>query len=335
VEKLFNSPEAQAEARTQHARYYSEWLDSKFEQLKGREQYTALTELRSEIQDLRAAFQTLMEQEDYLRLERIYPVFILFFEMNNQSVETQETLSLLKEMEKRLRHKLNSPDTTYTGELGDFYRGLLAITLSAQRHFTRNFNSSAPDPRLQESLELLDTTPDTLTKAYALLLNCIGLGLESDQKLDLCQHSYGIFKAQEDVWGAALAQLIWADEMNFSGFDATLARIAYQASKDGFIRTGSEWGHALCLNGLMVLEQRGGKLEEAYQLGMESMERFRSLENYERVASLHHMLAEISIARNRSEDARLHYEANLAFFKGIGDKERYQYYRERLEQIET
>jgi predicted ATPase/class 3 adenylate cyclase len=333
IEKLFNDPAAQMEARSQHAFYFADWLSGMFEALKGENQLAALTALRAEVQDLRAAFQTLMEQQEYHRLDKMYPAFILFFEMNDQRVETQETLALLEVMEKRLRQNLAVNGSSGSSTTRDFNQGLLALTLSAMHHFSLDPKNPQIE-RLRESLELLENLPDSEIKAYSHLLNCRGPGLESDQKLDLCQHSYRIFKSHADPWGAALAQLIWADEMNFSGFDVNLARVAYLASQEAFFNAKSQWGHALCLFGLMELECKEGHFEEAYRLGNHSLEHFRALENFERVAWVNHRLAELSLQRERPEDARRHFEANLSYFSQQGDRKRQQYYQDQLKKLE-
>jgi len=118
--------------------------------------------------------------------------------------------------------------------------------------------------------------------------------------------------------------------MNFSDFDTDMARVAYQASLDTFVRAKNIWGQALCLNGITLLEQKAGHYEEAYRLGSQSLEFFNELENVERIVWLHHTLGNIAIARGSLKDARTHFEANLAHFIQRGDKDNQKYYRERL-----
>ena len=138
-----------------------------------------------------------------------------------------------------------------------------------------------------------------------------------------------------DAWGAALAQLIWADEMNFSDFDTDMAQIAYQASLDTFVRAKNIWGQALCLNGITLLEQKVGHYEEAYRLGSQSLEFFNELGNVERIVWLHHTLGNIAIAKGSLKDARTHFEANLAHYTQLGDKDSQKHYRERLASLKA
>ena len=134
----------------------------------------------------------------------------------------------------------------------------------------------------------------------------------------------------QDAWGAALAQLIWADEVNFTDFDTDMARVAYQASRDTFVRAKNLWGQALCLNGLTLLEQKAGNYEEAYRLGSQSLEFFSEIENVERIMWLHYTLGNIAVAKGSLKDARTHFEANLAHYIQRGDKDNQKYYRQRL-----
>jgi predicted ATPase len=332
AEKLAGSPAAQAEVRIRHADYYSEWLSCMYVDLKGANQSTALTALRAETQNLRAACLELAERSDFTRLEKVFPALILFYEMNNRRVETQEVSKLLDDIQDRLRRFLAlAADADLNGLPRSFYQSLLALTLAALLNFKRDIQH----PQLtaayqQESLQLIQNLPDSEAKAYTILLNCNGPSLFSDRKLELCQQCFGIFKSMGDAWGAALAQLIWADEMNFSDFDVDMARVAYQASLDTFSKAKNNWGRALCLNGITLLEQKSGNYAEAYRIGSQSLELFNGLDNVERIVWLHDILGQVAVAKGSLKDARAHFEANLAHYTQLGDKDRQEHYRERL-----
>jgi len=345
VGKVAAAPSVRAEASLRHAQYYVEGVLRMFGRLQGDEQLATLAAMRAEAQNLRAAFQVLTEQRDFERLEAIYPALILFFEMNNQRVETDEMVGLLAALERTLRSVFTAsgqaPNGAGRGSASDgsapsaSIDGLLALTLSALRHFTLDARNPLDDARLAESLALVEPLEDSQTKAYVLLLSCRGPGLASDQKLDLCQQSFSIFKRAGDLWAAALAQLIWADEMYFSGFDYNLARAAYQASLQAFRAAGNLWGQALCLTGLTSIEQKIGKFEEAARLGAQSLDLFTQLENFERAAWLHHIFGEAAVARGYPVEARRHFDANLTFFTNQGDTQRQQYYQGLLERLDA
>ncbi len=337
ADKLAADPAVQADASTRHAYYFSDLLSRQvFARLKGAEQNKALAVTRAETQNLRLAFKELVVQRDFKRLDEILPALILFFEMNNQRVETQEVINRLIDLEQVLRQELARLAAVESdAEQKPFLRALLGITLAALHHYARSgYQMQRSALQQGESLQLVLDLPDTETKAYAILLSCQGSSyLPVDQRLDLLQQVFSMFKRLGDPWGAALTQLIWADEMNFGDIDLFLARPAYQASQRTFEEAGNTWGKALCLNGLAMIEQKTGNYEEAYRMGSRALELFNQLGNSERVAGVHHSLAEIAVHMGNLEEARRHFEANLQYFASLGDKDRQGYYLQRLDSL--
>ena len=125
-----------------------------------------------------AACQVLVEQRDFRRLEKIFPAIILFYEMNNQRVELQEVVRILDGMQQQLRQELET--ITEEGSHGlprSFYQSLLALTLAALYHFTESYQSQ-PHTVLyqQESLGLIQTLPDSQSKAYAICSTVLARG---------------------------------------------------------------------------------------------------------------------------------------------------------------
>ena len=337
AEKLADNTAVQAVARARHAHFFSDWLSRMYEKLKGEEQIAALTALRAETQNLRAALQELVEQHDFKRLEGIFPALILFYEMDNQRVEAQEMIQFLESMQQLLRQEIAIVTDADPNRLPrSFFQGLLALTLAALHHMTQIFQHPQYTALYQqESLQLTQDLPDSQAKAYAILLNCIGQGLLPDPLLDLCQQCFGIFKHIGDTFGAALAQLIWADAMNFSGFDMDMARAAYQASLDTFVKVKNLWGQALCLYGITFIEQKAGRFEEAYRLGCQALELFSQLENQERIVWTRHVLGKIAVDKGSIKDARTHFEANLAYYANLGDKQHQNDYQARLARLDA
>jgi predicted ATPase len=337
AEKLSSHSTAQSEARIRHAHYYSDLLSQQvFTKLKGADQLEALAIARAEVQNFRLAFKELIAQHDFKRMDGILPAVILFYEMNDQRVETQEVLKLLADLEQVLRNDLaltTGPDLSSLPK--PFLQALLGITRAAFLHFKfRGYQSPADAHQPEENLQLVLNLPDTESKAYTILLSCRGPSdLSIDQRLDILQQCFSIFKRLDDSWGAALTQLIWADIMNFGNIDVDLARPAYQASLQTFEEAKNRWGQALCLTGLAMIEQKNRHFEEAYRLCSQALGLFSQLGNSERMAGAHHSLGEIAIEKGNLEEARLHFEANLNYFISLGDKTRQQYYQERLSSL--
>jgi hypothetical protein len=215
--------------------------------------------------------------------------------------------------------------------------GLLALVLAALRHFDQVLERpDQTDPYQRASLAIAQDLPVGQEKALILLLNSMGGGiLTFQQSVDLCQQCVGIFGCLGDIWGTALAQLILADVANLGGgVDAELAERSYQASLEGFTELGNEWGRALCLTGLADIERRAGHLQQAYQMGCQSLDTYCRMDDAWRASLTRQTLAETAEELGRLDEARRHLEANMAYFARMGDGPRRDDHRERLERLD-
>ena len=246
TEKLAAEPEAQVETRSRHARYFSGWLTRMYEKLKGSEQMVTLISLRTDQQNLRLAWQWLVENHEFEQLQRILLVIVILHDMQGQRLEGQETFSLLLDV---LRG-LDKPGRVH--EPGLVYTTLLALVLAALRRFTFDFGDIKKSIPFQlESIQLAQKLPDSTEKASAFILNCIGPGgLETQQAINFCQQSIDIFSILGDAWGMAFGRLVLADNANFWGGDPALARRSYEISLEAFTEMRNDWGRALCFSGL-------------------------------------------------------------------------------------
>lgn len=324
IEKLEEKPDLLTEMRSQHAIYYSEWLCRLYVKLKGSEQHSTLAMLKNESQNLRLGRQTLLELQELERLEQALPAILLLDVMNDQQFETREMTCWLF----ALNTWLQNIETTSAGIT---YYQLYALTLAALRRQTLDNQHPEHNIHYQEkSLHLAEILPDSESKAFVYLLNCISQGLSVTQAITLCQQSAEIFRRVNDSWGIALSLLILADTANFSKTDIDLARQSYQSSMEIFASLKNDWGQALCYTGLTYLEYNTGHLEEAYRLGKLSLETLAHLKNFERLLEIRHLLGEISTALGLPDEARRHFRCNLAYSIEIGNSARIAYYTERL-----
>jgi predicted ATPase/class 3 adenylate cyclase/DNA-binding CsgD family transcriptional regulator len=349
AEKLSADPGRTGDARSRHARYYSEWLSEMNERLKGGEQLAALGALRVEARNLHDAWRWLIEQRDLERLHNVLPAMILFHEMGGRPAGSQEVVRLLLNMLHILRQSPPQPSRVSSGAAttgsittaglpaASSEASLLALTLAAVRHFDQTLErAERTDPYQQESLEIAQALPDTQEKAFTLLLDSIGPSiLPPRQSMDLCQQCTGIFQRLGDTWGTALAQLILADAAGvWSAQDPDLARRSYQSSLEGFTVLGNEWGQALCLTGLAHVERQAGHLEEAYQMACQGLDTYCRMGDVWRVVMARHALGEIAEELGWFEEAQYHFKANLAHFTQMGDSPRRDYCRDRLQRLD-
>jgi hypothetical protein len=255
---------------------------------------------------------------------------LLFHDMSGQAIGVQRIIPCLLDMLHILGYAadasvdLCAPDAPGAVSLAD--TSLLALTLAALRHFDRAVEHAGQRNLYQRhSLDIVQRLPDSTTnydpaeKAYTLLLNGMWGGvLTSRQSVEVCQQSVDIFGRLGDVWGTALAQLILADSANWGDVDAELARQSYRASLEGFDRLGNDWGRAMCLNGLAVIEQRAGHQKEAYRMGSQSLDISCRLGNPWREVFVRQILIEVAEALGAFDEVRRHLKANLAHFSQMG-----------------
>jgi predicted ATPase/class 3 adenylate cyclase/DNA-binding CsgD family transcriptional regulator len=343
AEKLAADPAVYAEARARHARYYSKWLSLMNDQLKGSKQLAALVALRAETRNLHDAWQWLIEQRDLERLHGVLPAIILFHDMSGRPAGAQEVVRLLLDMRRALGHipsrgtdTAAKPTTTAAPPAGSPDASLLALVLAALRHFGQTFeHTEQTDPYQRESLDIACELPDSQEKAFTLLLNSMGAGILAPQQCaELCQACIGIFRRLGDAWGTALAQLILGDVANWGEVDAELAQRSYHASLEGFARLGNDWGRAMCLNGLAMIEYREGHLEDAYRMGCQSLDTYGQMGDVWRGMFVREMLVEIAEALGAFDEARRHVKANLAYFSQMGATPQRDDCRERLARLE-
>ena len=328
--KLVSDPALLAETQRCHAAYYSDWMREQLEQIKGSQQLAALSALRGEARDLYAAWETLVEQRDIERLQQCLPAAILFNLMNDRWVETVEFTHLLLEMLSWLHPAEGSARVPSPSPAGEAHPALLALTLAALRYFTNDYDHPERTiPYQSESLQIIQSLPDSQSKAFVLLLDVYGPGLLSSRELaGQCQQCQAIFQRQGDAWGSAMSQLIQGDILIYGSVDADLARACYQASLETFTRLGADWGRALCLNGLSAVEHYSGRLQEAFDLARQSLELFEQLDNQERTVQIRLFLASTAESLGNLDAAYRYYTANQTHYLRRGDEQTAKIYQE-------
>jgi hypothetical protein len=305
--------------------------------LKGSEQLTALAYVRAEALNLLAAFRTLVRQRDLHKLQESMLPLILFIEMDDQRGQVMAAIRLLSDLLAELDQLITNGEAHPGSQSPSCYSELHALATAALRRFTKKIALPMEGrlPNQQESLQLAQQLPDSLHKAYALLLNCLCLDTPSPlQAIGLAEQCGQICAQHGDAWGSALARLVAADADNFGSAGKGIACEYYQSSLQIFSQLNNDWGKAMCRTGLAEVERREGHLEHAIQLSRQSFEVFEQMNNPERLLLNRHILGEACEALGELEEARRYFEANLAYLAQGGNERYQQYYRDRLAALE-
>jgi predicted ATPase len=322
-EKLAARPALLQEARQLQAEFYSEWLCQMGEKLKGAQQLEALTALRADARNLRVALEWLVQQRDYDRIEAALPVVILLNVMNDQQVATRTITQILQVL---------LPDLAAAPERSALFTLVLA-TLRIFPLFSGNIQIAESYQR--QCLQRMPSLPEDKTKAYALVLICIGPTQTAVRDLlDAGMEGLSIFQRLEDAWGCAISYVILGDIENFGQSNLEKAQEYYLSGMKAFTSLENDWGRSLCLVGLTMIARKTGRLQEAYKLGQESMAILARLTNIERLLFVRHMLGEIAMQLNLPGEAREYFNANLAYHIYAGDENGQNLYAGLLEQLD-
>jgi hypothetical protein len=247
--------------------------------------------------------------------------------MNDQRFEMQEDSLLIIELVNQVRLKISTPCSLDAV--------LLALACATVRSFCIDYSNLARTNQYQqESMRLIQNSPDHVNKAYALLLNCNGPGIFTpSETIDYSHQCVRLFEKLGEPWGAAMARMTTGDNNLFVIGNIMDARVNYTTALSDFTYLGSDWGRGLCIAGLMYLEGSVGNLEEAHRLGLTCLSIFNEMGSKERMVHMRHALADIAVKRGCLQDARELYQANLDHHLQRGDEKAQQFYRDLLAKL--
>lgn len=322
VEKLTSDAGLLSEVQAAHARFFSDWLYIRSEELKGPAQLAALYALRLERQNIKTCLKWLVDQQMYSFLERALPGLVLFSVMNDQGIFSQSVDEILIPLGENLSASGSLPE-------------IQALVLATLRYYAAlRGRCAAAEVYENRCREILPSLPASRLKAYTLVLNCFMFPAASfDVILNYCQESIRLFDDLHDSWGVAMGYLLLGDHYNYNRKETELAMNAYLTSSQAFTVQENEWGLSLCYFGLMDLTERMGDLFESHQYGCLAEKLFRKLENNERVLYVNTKLAEHALKFGDLEDARCFYNTNLVLAEKSGFSDLQRKYQERLDQL--
>ncbi|NOK83936.1 MAG: hypothetical protein GFH27_549309n63 [Chloroflexi bacterium AL-W] len=260
--KLLATPEI-AILQERHAGYYLAFAEQAAAELTGPQQQQWLDWLEHEHDNLRAALQWFIEQEDAESALRLGTALWRFWEVRGHWSEGVHWLEQALSREQQIPIELRASTLHVLGRL-------LAYLSEFQRAYTY----------LETSLQLWRDLGDQGN--IALLLNSLGLAVNKQGQLDQAtvyfEESYKLYQLAGDTLGAARAQSnlgVIAAEIG----DCTRARSLYQDSLANYRKLGDTAGVSVMLGNLGIVMWLEGDYEEARRLTLESLKLARQL-NY-------------------------------------------------------
>ena len=186
-----------------HSTYFCEALQRWEPELKGRQQQIALKQIKSDEDNIRAAWQWVIEQEKWEQVDRAINGLGRFYMLTVQRAEGERACQQAA--------KVLIDAISRTPETATVLQRVIAKVLTWQANFLHFLGQKeAMNESLQQSLTFLSDLADPdqdsdLVKAHALFL--MGLATMYDTALTvaktLLDQSLAIYQGQQDEWGTA------------------------------------------------------------------------------------------------------------------------------------
>lgn len=302
AEKLAEQPEATAETQTTHARYFLSFIQRQHSRLTGNEQETALQEVLSEIENVRAAWAWALSQGLETELYEAFDALLLFYVIRSRF---QELELLFRDMP---ADNL-SPRLQALVEIGlavaDYNVGRYADTLAHLRNAEPFI--SRPDCTLLNLLFHYYQGGAYLSLGqYSHAHEALQAGLEIGRQTGNLFHTAGILTSLGVLY-------------RVTG-DYAVARETHEKALEISRVLGNEWLISLSIYFLGYLAYVQQDLEEAEQHLQECLTVHERVGDYRAVAFASNLLGNIARIRGDYEKAHQLFQQALALFQNIADQ---------------
>ncbi len=315
AEKLEQAPDEGEAVRDRHSAYYVAALQRWAVDSKGPRQQEALVEIRSEIENARAAWDWAVEQGRISRLEEALEGLCRFYEWRGR----------YREGEAMCRAATNIP--TARSRADD--KRVLTRILAWQSSFNRILGHlDVASQLLQQSLNILadpqlaeqDTRAD---RAFVLReMGSVAFHSNREEARRLWERSLALYEALGDQWGIAEVKV----NLGASARTRGAAGEARQLLEETLVirrALGDRKGIADSLRSLGVFARTEGRLEEAEDLTRESIEICRQMGDRVGIALGLSYLAGGLIYDGKFAEAHPLFEETAAIFSDLGMRNRF------------
>jgi tetratricopeptide (TPR) repeat protein len=270
--RLAGSSADQAAALQRHSNYYLTLLQQREADFKGADQQAALTEISTEIENIRAAWDWAVFHKQSNNLPSAVDSLGLFCDWSGRYQDGERLFAAATD-------KLAPPEEQWSITPEHVLR-LVSKLLTWQGVFEHRLgNQSKADQRLARSLAILDApalADQAIESEKAFLLwkmetlsTLDTIGLEQAKRL--CEQSLDLYQTVENRWGAAnaLDRLGWVlIRLNDHG----AAKVRLEQSLSLYRALGDRWGLSLVLSKLTLAYIALGDLDAGKRLSLESLE---------------------------------------------------------------
>jgi predicted ATPase/Tfp pilus assembly protein PilF len=307
AEEKLNVIEAEREeAHSRHAYYFADFLYQRESDLQGSRQTNALEEIGEEIENIRAGWHWMLENQLADGLDKYVESLFQFYDIRSWSQEGLEAFDTA------VRILVSSDDEETQISLGKL--------LSRQGRFCYRLGQTSKARQiLQQSLTLLEQFDVPTEEAFALnQLAYVAYRLgDHEQAMDLCQRSLALSRPLQANWQTAESLQILGEVVNVQG-DYDEAKKIHQEGLQISKTLGDQRGLAVALNQIGYLDWRLGNYDEAWQSCEESLEICREVGDRRGIAMCHKNLGNIASELDDHLRAQRHYRRGLRISQEIG-----------------
>jgi tetratricopeptide (TPR) repeat protein len=305
AEKLAARTDA-ASTSQQFARYYSQMLAEQRHSLRRREAVQVLTGLRQDVDNVRAAWQWMADQQQAALIQAAFASLALFYEMSNLY---EEGLAALSQGVTAVRQLVKWPEDSWFLEL-----------LAAQVHFLNLYARFAEaEAGAATALELAQrhglehvTAAVYLRWGQAFLRQ--GLFAEAEPYLS---QALVYAQAERQLSLTAATQLTLSRYYDDRG-DLDLARTHLEGSLEIYQELDDIWGQARVLRQLGAMSGFDGHYETAHLYYGEALDYFQQLDDREGQAAIHNNLGSLYMNKGQYALARPHLDRALDLRRQLG-----------------
>lgn len=254
--RLEEDPARGAEALDQHARHFCRFLREREHGLMGHDQARAVLEVRREFPDIQRAWDRAVERGLLREIGPAVRALGIYAHMQGLSRDWEAR------MQKALQAFEGPRPRALEGLPVEETLSLQAGLLAADANFLSSLGKdSEARVRMEKAVALFRKAGDRQGLAYALVRGAIILGPEDERRADLLEEAGRMYRALNDLNGAAWARRNLGALLCGQGRHGE-SRPILRECLEAFRKTGNLREAAWCLNGLGQMDLESGAEEE-------------------------------------------------------------------------
>ena len=321
LEQLQQDESKNEQIQTRHTQYFASLLNQRGPALKGAERPIVVSELISDLANLRQAWHWASAHQQAKELSQSADTLFWLYESRSNC---REGVPLYRQAVQGLQvaGKKLSASEKWAQQLA------LGQALSYEGFFLfRQGQQPQGREALKSALAILEQIPErespevhmALSNAIVFLGTVTSVMGDFEEGDLLLQHGFSMKQKREDNWGSAFCLRQMALSTYYRG-DYTKAQRALQRSLEISQKIGNTWSIAASLSQLGLVAYYQGNYERAEEYLSQALELSRALEDRYSIATALDGLGLVKTAQGQFDDAQSLLQESITLFKEIGEQ---------------